>query len=85
MTRIFTNTFYGKCKNQNIDVNIDVIESYDYIKDIIYEYTKNKFIDEFDGFIELHFAKGKFINKPILIKLSSIEEIFDISEEESND
>lgn len=76
MTRIFTNTFYGEYEHQYIDVT----ESYDYIKDIMYEYTKN-----IDGFIELHFAKGKFINKPILIKLSSIAEFFDISEEESND
>ena len=81
MTRIFTNTFYGEYENQYIDVT----ESYDYIKDIMYEYTKNKFIDEFDGFIELHFAKGKFINHPISLKLSSIAEFFDISENETND
>ena len=81
MTRIFTNTFYGEYENQYIDVT----ESYDYIKDIMYKYTKNKFIDSFDGFIELHFAKGVFTNKPILIKLSSIEEIFDISKDETND
>ena len=72
MTRIFTNTFYGEYENQYIDV----AESYDYIKDIIYKYAKNKFRDRF---IELHFDKGVFTNKPILIKLSSIEEIFDIS------
>ena len=80
MTRIFTNTFYGEYENQYIDVT----ESYDYIKDIMYEYTKNKFIDEFDGFIELHFAKGKFINHPISLKLSSIAEFFDISEDKIN-
>lgn len=78
MTRIFTTTFYGEYEHQYIDV----IENYDYIKDIMYKYAKNKFRDRF---IELHFAKGKFINKPILIKLSSIEEIFDISEDETND
>ena len=80
MTRIFTNTFYGEYENQYIDVT----ECYDYIKDIMYEYTKNKFIDEFDGFIELHFAKGVFTNKPILIKLSSIAEFFDITEDKIN-
>ena len=81
MTRIFTNTLYGEYENQYIDVT----ESYDYIKDIMYEYTKNKFIDEFDGFIELHFAKGRFINHPISLRLSSITEFFDISEDETND
>ena len=80
MTRIFTNTLYGEYENQYIDVT----ESYDYIKDIIYEYTKNKFIDEFDGFIELHFAKDRFINHPISLRLSSIAEFFDISEDETN-
>ena len=80
MTRIFTTTFYGECNNQYIDV----AESYDFIKKIMYNYVKNGY-GFGDRFIELHFAKGKFINKPILIKLSSIEEIFDISEEESND
>ena len=72
MTRIFTTTLYGEYENQYIDVT----ESYDYIKDIIYKCVRNGLKD---GFIELHFAKGVFTNKPILIKLSSIEEIFDIS------
>ena len=80
MTRIFTTTFYGEYENQYIDVT----ESYNYIKDILYEYTKNKFIDEFDGFIELHFAKGKFINHPISLRLSSIAEFFDMSKDETN-
>ena len=78
MTRIFTNTFYGEYENQYIDVT----ESYDYIKDIMYKYAKNKFRD---GFIELHFDKGVFTNKPILIKLSSIAEFFDITEDKTND
>lgn len=55
---------------------IDVTENYDYIKDIMYKYAKNKFRD---GFIELHLAKGVFTNKPILIKLSNIGDFFDIS------
>ena len=74
MTRIFTKTFYGEYENQYIDVT----ESYDYIKNIMYEYTRNRFKD---GFIELHFAKNKFINHPISLKLSSIAEFFDISED----
>ena len=78
MTRIFTNTFYGEYENQYIDV----VESYDYIKDILYKYAKNGFKD---GFIELHFAKGVFTNKPILIRLSSITEIFSITEDETDD
>ena len=81
MTRIFTNTFYGEYENQQIDVT----ESYDYIKDIMYKYIKNGFGNGFDGFIELHFAKGRFINHPISLRLSSITEFFDISEDETND
>ena len=77
MTRIFTKTFYGEYKNQYIDVT----ESYDYIKDILYKYAKNRFKD---GFIELHFAKGKFINHPISLRLSSVAEFFDISKDETN-
>ena len=80
MTRIFTTTFYGEYENQYIDVT----ESYDYIKKIMYNYIKNG--NGFgDKFIELHMAKGKFINKPMLIKLSSIKEIFDITEDKTND
>ena len=78
MTRIFTKTFYGEHENQYIDVT----ESYDYIKDILYRYAKNGFKD---GFIELHFTKGVFINKPILIRLSSITEVFSITENETDD
>ena len=75
MTRIFTTTFYGEYEHQYVDV----AENYDLIKKIIYKYIKN---NEFkDRFIEFHIAKGIFINKPILIKLSSITEIFDISDE----
>ena len=49
------------------------------LKKIMYNYIKNG--NGFgDRFIELHLAKGKFINKPILIKLSSIEEVFDVTE-----
>ena len=77
MTRIFTKTFYGEYENQYIDVT----ESYDYIKDILYRYAKNGFKD---GFIELHFAKGKFINHPISLRLSSVAEFFDISKDETN-
>lgn len=80
MTRIFTTTLYGEYEHQYIDVT----ESYDFIKKVMYNYIKNG--NGFgDRFIEFHFAKGKFINKPILIKLSSIEEIFDISEDKIND
>lgn len=78
MTRIFTTTFYGEYENQYIDVT----ESYNYIENIMYEYAKNGFID---GFIKLHFAKGRFINHPILLRLSSITEFFDISEDNTND
>ena len=78
MTRIFTNTFYGEYEHQYIDV----AESYDYIENIIYTYARSGFKD---GFIKLHFAKGKFINHPISLKLSSIAEFFDISENETND
>ena len=77
MTRIFTNTFYGECENQNIDV----IESYNHIENIMYTYARSGFKD---GFIKLHFAKGKFINHPISLRLSSIAEFFDISEDEIN-
>ena len=77
MTRIFTNTLYGEYENQYIDV----IESYDYIENIMYTYARSGFKD---GFIKLHFAKGIFTNKPILIKLSSIAEFFDISEDKIN-
>ena len=76
MTRIFTTTFYGEYEHQYIDVT----EKYDYIKDIMYKCTKNGL----DGFIELHFAKGRFINHPISLRLSSIVEFFDISEDETN-
>ena len=76
MTRLFTKTFYGEYENQYIDVT----ESYDYIKDIMCKCVKNRF----DGFIELHFVKGKFINHPISLRLSSIAEFFDISEDETN-
>ena len=80
MTRIFTNTFYGECENQYIDVT----ESYDFIKKVMYNYIKNG--NGFgDSFIEFHFTKGEFINKPILIKLSSIEEVLDISEDNIED
>ena len=78
MTRIFTTTFYGEYEHQYVDV----IENYSWIKNIIYRYAQNEFRDRF---IEFHIAKGIFTNKPILIKLSSISEILDISEEESND
>ena len=78
MTRIFTTTFYGEYENQNIDV----VESYNYIQNIMYNYTRNGFKDEF---IELHFAKGKFINHPFSLKLSSIAEFFDITEDETDD
>ena len=78
MTRIFTTTFYGEYENQYIEVT----ESYDYIKDILYRYAKNGFKDRF---IELHFAKGMFTNKPILIRLSSITEVFSITEDETDD
>ena len=46
----------------------------------MYNYIKNG--NGFgDRFIELHLAKrGRYINKPILIKLSSISEVLDISE-----
>lgn len=77
MTRIFTTTFYGEYEHQYIDV----IESYDYIKNM-YKYAKNGLVDRF---IELHFAKGKFINHPISLKLSSIAEFFDITEDKTND
>ena len=77
MTRIFTKTFYGEYENQYIDVT----ESYDYIKDILYKYSKNKFKNKF---IELHFDKGMFTNKPILIRLSSITKVFSITEDETN-
>lgn len=77
MARIFTTTFYGEYEHQYIDVT----ESYDYIKGIICKYIRNGIEDEF---IELHFAKGKFINHPISLKLSSIAEFFDISEDETN-
>ena len=77
MTRIFTTTFYGEYENQYIDVT----ESYDYIKDILYKYSKNKFKNKF---IELHFDKGMFTNKPILIRLSSITKVFSITEDETN-
>lgn len=73
MTRIFTTALYG---------GIDVTESYDYIKNIMYRYTRNGLVD---GFIELHFTKSKFINHPISLKLSSIVEFFDITKEETND
>ena len=78
MTRIFTTTFYGECEHQYIDVT----ESYDYIENIMYTYARNRFKD---GFIELHFAKGKFINHPISLKLSSIAEFFDITEDKTDD
>ena len=78
MTRIFTTTFYGEYEHQYIDVT----EKYDYIKGIICKYIRNGIED---GFIELHFAKGKFINHPISLRLSSIAEFFDISEDETND
>lgn len=84
MTRIFTTTLYGEYENQYIDVT----ESYDYIKDIMYKYIKNGFgvKNGFgDGFIELHFAKGRFINHPISLRLSSIAEFFDITEDKTND
>ena len=74
MTRIFTTTFYGEYEHQYIDVT----ENYDYIKGIICKYIRNGIED---GFIELHFAKGKFINHPISLKLSSIAEFFDISKD----
>ena len=77
MTRIFTTTFYGEYEHQYIDV----IESYDYIENIMHTYARSRFKD---GFIKLHFAKGKFINHPISLKLSSIAEFFDISEDETN-
>lgn len=78
MTRIFTKTFYGEYEHQYVDV----IENYGWIKNIIYRYTQNKFGDRF---IEFHIAKGIFTNNPILIKLSSISEILDISEDDTND
>lgn len=78
MTRIFTTTFYGEYEHQYIDVT----EGYDYIKDIIYKCVRNGLKD---GFIELHFAKGRFINHPISLKLSSIAEFFDITEDKTND
>ena len=78
MTRIFTKTFYGEYENQYIDVT----ESYDYIKDILYKYSKNEFKNKF---IELHFTKGMFTNKPIFIRLSSITEVFSITEDETDD
>ena len=78
MTRIFTTTFYGEYEHQYIDVT----EKYDYIKGIICKYIRNGIED---GFIELHFAKGKFINHPISLRLSSVAEFFDISEDETND
>ena len=79
MTRIFTKTFYGEHENQYIDVT----EDYDRIKKIIYRYAQNEFGDRF---IEFHLAKrGRYINKPILIKLSSISEVLDISEEDIDD
>ena len=78
MTRIFTTTFYGECEHQYIDVT----ESYDYIENIMYRYVRNRFKD---GFIKLHFAKGKFINHPISLKLSSIAEFFDITEDKIDD
>ena len=79
MTRIFTNTFYGEYESQYY---IDVTESYDYIENIMYRYAKNGLVD---GFIKLHFAKGRFINHPISFRLSSIAEFFDISEDNTND
>lgn len=78
MTRIFTTTFYGEYEHQYIDVT----ESYDYIENIMYKYARNGFVD---GFIKLHFAKGKFINHPISLRLSSIAEFFDITEDKTND
>ena len=77
MTRIFTKTFYGEYENQYIEVT----ESYNHIKDILCEYVKNGL----DGFIELHFAKGMFTNKPIFIRLSNITEVFSITEDETDD
>ena len=47
----------------------------------MYTYARSGFKD---GFIKLHFAKGKFINHPISLRLSSIAEFFDISEDETN-
>ena len=78
MTRIFTTTFYGEYEEQYIDVT----ESYDYIKDIICKCVRNGLKD---GFIELHFAKDRFINHPISLRLSSIAEFFDITEDKTND
>ncbi len=75
MTRIFTTTFYGEYENQYIDVT----ESYDFIKTIMK--NENRFRDIF---IEFHVAKGVFTNKPILIKLSSITEILDISDDKTD-
>ena len=80
MTRIFTKTFYGEYEHQYVDVT----ENYNWIKKNMYNYVKNGY-GFGDRFIELHIAKGVFTNKPILIKLSSITEIFDISEDETND
>lgn len=80
MTRIFTNTPYGEYETQYVEVT----ESYDFIKKIMYNYIKNGY-GFGDRFIELHLAKGKFANKPILIKLSSIQEVFDITEDKIDD
>ena len=80
MTRIFTNTFYGE--EYESQYYIDVTESYDYIENIMYRYARNELKD---GFIELHFAKGIFINHPISLRLSNITEFFDITKDKTND
>ena len=60
MTRIFTNTFYGECENQNIDV----IESYDYIiinDDLDSSYEKLKAI-----FISMRSKTQSFILNDVI-------------------
>lgn len=65
---------------------VNVTEDYDKIKNILYNCVRG---NRHDGFIECHLAEGCWKGNAVLIRLSSIMQIFDMTppthEEEDED
>lgn len=79
MTRIIITP---ACTDKYQTPYINVAEDYDKIKNILYNYVRG---DRHDGFIECHFAEGLLKGNPILIRLSTIMQIFDITPTSNKD
>lgn len=64
------------CTDKHQTPYVNVTEDYDKIKNILYNYVRG---DKHDGFIECHLAEGLWEGNTVLIRLSTIMQIFDMT------